>query len=188
MDSRSILPVLSQYAGLLIPIIITAVIAVVGMAVSSAATAYNANVSDVHVRAVVSTVVKEAEMLLGGNNAAKKLQAVDKLSVLAPWLSRPDASRLIEAAVLDLHQFSRATAGGTAATDPALLTHETQLLPIAEPAAQKLVIEHSFTSPVAAADPLTFMSNPRTVAQPTPTITGPVDILPSDRPVEPSPV
>lgn len=113
MNSRDILPILAQYANLLVPIIVTLVITLVGLAVRSAATTYNANVTDVHVRSIVKSVVAEVEMLLGGNSAAKKQQAVDKLSVLVPWLSRPDASRLVEAAVMDLNEFQKLADAGS---------------------------------------------------------------------------
>lgn len=146
MDSRAILPVIAQYAIIVIPIVVTLLIAYVGQNVAGAAKAYNTHVTDAHVRAVVESTVKQAEMLLGGNSVAKRQQVLDRLSVLLPWLSHADASRLIEAAVLDLNQFQALTTAA-ALTGGTPLAGEVITLPAAPPQVLKLQIEHTLTGP-----------------------------------------
>jgi len=179
MNSRDILPVLLQY----VPLAVTIIVALVGLAVRNAAAGYNTHITDVHVRDVVGSAVKQAEMMLGGNSAAKKQQVLDRLSVLLPWLSHADASRLIEAAVLDLNQFQALTSGAVTVLpavpplEPATVGYSVPLLP------QRVIVEH-----VVSPSPTPTPTTSSTALPPLATITAsstapqavaPVDTLPS---------
>ncbi len=174
MDTRSILPIAIQYAAVVLPFVVSAIIAVAGLAIAGAAKAYNTHIRDVYVRGVVATCVKQAEMLLGGNSVAKRQQVLDRLSVLLPWLSHADASRLIEAAVLDLNQFQALTTaaaltgantvtGATVPLEPTTMGYSAALLP------QRVIVEHVVNS----------TTPPITASSTAPQAVGPVDTLPS---------